>query len=85
MKNIIVIFLLSFFISGCSNLRIIKKTDFTLPEYTMEECKDIPKTVDSTDVNLLDQSKKTFQLYAECRSTNHEKKVILDKLQNVLR
>lgn len=85
MKNIIVIFLLSFFISGCSNLRIVKKTDFTLPEYTMEECKDIPKTIDSTDVNLLDQSKKTFQLYAECRSINHEKKVILDKLQNVLK
>ncbi|HET8687735.1 MAG TPA: lipoprotein [Methanosarcina sp.] len=85
MKKLIVLLFLTLFLSGCSNIRIIRKSDFSLPEYTMQECKDIPKAVDSTDLELLDQSKKTFGLYADCRSTNHEKKIILQRLQEVLK
>lgn len=84
MKIIITSFL-CLFLAGCGNFRLIKKTDFSLPESTMTECGDLPFAKDSTDIELLAHSKEMIKMFVECKSTNEEKKKILTQLQSALK
>lgn len=83
--KIIITSILCLFLAGCGNFKLIKKTDFSLPESTMNECRDLPMAKDSTDIELLAHSKEMIKTYAECRSTNEEKKKILTQLQAALK
>lgn len=82
--KIIITSILCLFLAGCGNFRLIKKTDFSLPDSTMAECRDLPSAKDSTDIELLAHSKEMIKLYVECKSTNQEKKKILTQLQHEL-
>lgn len=74
----------SLLISGCSSIRIVHKDEFRLPEELFAECQQLEHAKDSTDVSLLENSKITLDLYSRCKSANHEKSVVLRKLQKAL-
>ena len=80
MKKLLIIVLLAT-ISGCSSFRYQGNNKLNLPDEIFYSCKDLPKLESSEDVDILKNSKETFQLYQECKRWNEEKNKILKKLR----
>lgn len=71
--------------SGCSNYKMIRKSDFVVPESTMRSCENLQLADDSTDEALLRHSGSIIKSYINCKSANEEKRKILIKIEDALK